>query len=168
MDFALTVPWRETVDITSNEGSLKDVYGRLTLRRRSEEGPKGLLWYSKGYKDDCGGGFPPMFRARLDLDEAEFDRALGCVRGGMSVHTIELDVEDERVQYFGPTDGSWKKWDNEGGHPIEIAEFNIEFGSSEDARLDVEIQETIEAEDAGAGTPPTSRNERQSIPMVVW
>jgi hypothetical protein len=69
---------------------------------------------------------PSSIYLTLYLPDEEFDQLVSAVLQGMPPDTMNFEIDG--LDYYGPDDGSWRKWDNKAHEhlPIRHATWNIE------------------------------------------
>jgi len=117
--------YRQHVDLTTDEGDLRNIDGAVSFEPISRQAymgfEKGAMTYWKGFDD-----VPPKYLVTLRLPDGELARLMKTIADGSPLLSVNVAVDD--MEYGWEPDGSGMKWDNVAKCAIEVKGYRLFFG----------------------------------------
>ena len=128
--------YRQHVDLTTNDGDLRNLDGTVSFEPISKQAymgfEKGAMTYWKG-SDDVIGPFPARYLVTLRLPDEDLARLMKTIADGLPLLSVNVSVDD--MAYGWEPDGSGMKWDNATKPAIEVKGFGLFFGKHEEKEV---------------------------------
>lgn len=133
---SLANSYRQHVDLTTEDGDLKNLAGTVAFEPISKQSymgfEKGAMTYWKGF-DDVIEPLPARYLVTLRLPDEDLARLMKTIADGLPLLSVNVSVDD--MAYGWEPDGSGMKWDNATKPAIEVKGFALFFGKHEEKEV---------------------------------